>query len=376
MKKAISILLAVAMIISLAGCGGKNSKFLGTWKAESVEVDGTKYTVSELKAMGGDDLSEAKIVIKDGGKAYISDSGVGDVVSWEIIENGIRIGESDCTVSDNMICIEHGEGKVYFAKVSKDQTFGNEQTDQSDEEDETQESSVVIKNSPDKYTWYIKDYAGKNCASVGYTSLGGDRMDTYGDSLVKLIFVSSDGTYIDPESEEELKNYVVTGQNIAPNSEQKLIYEKDSKGVEYDSLVLSQSYEEIVLSVKKVNSIEKEKVSLTTINPSPDKYTRYISEYKGRNLASCGYTSIGGNLMDSYGEALIKLTIVSENGAFVDPNDEDALKGYIVTKQNIAPNTALKITFDKDDKGKEYDNLVETQSIEEIELTVKAVNKK
>ncbi len=30
---------------------------------------------------------------------------------------------------------------------------------------------VSIKTSPDKYTWYIKDYVGKNCATLGYTSM-------------------------------------------------------------------------------------------------------------------------------------------------------------------------------------------------------------
>ena len=40
--------------------------------------------------------------------------------------------------------------------------------------------SITIKNSPDKYTWYIKNYVGKNCASIGYTSMGGDRMQKNG----------------------------------------------------------------------------------------------------------------------------------------------------------------------------------------------------
>lgn len=34
------------------------------------------------------------------------------------------------------------------------------------------DESITIKNSPDKYTWYIKNYVGKNCASIGYTSMG------------------------------------------------------------------------------------------------------------------------------------------------------------------------------------------------------------
>lgn len=240
------------------------------------------------------------------------------------------------------------------------------------EEKENTHSPVTVKSSPDKYTWYIKDYVGKNCASLGYTSMGGDRMDKYGAAIVKLIFVTEDGSYVDYETADTLKGYVVTGQNISPNSEMKLTFEKDSEGEEYDNLVDSQSYEEIVLSVAKVGS--KNKMSLTEIKPSPDKYTWYIADYVGRNLASCGYTSMGGDRRVKYGEANLKLIIIPEDGSFIEPDDAEILKSYVVTSQNVAPNTELKLVFDKDSNGVEYSNLVDSQSIEEIELYVKKIN--
>lgn len=49
------------------------------------------------------------------------------------------------------------------------------------------DESITIKDSPDKYTWYIKNYVGKNCASIGYTSMGGDRMDHYGAGYIELV---------------------------------------------------------------------------------------------------------------------------------------------------------------------------------------------
>ena len=71
MKKAISLLLVIVMTtIALAGCGKKTDKFIGTWKVDSIEIDGAKFTVSELKAMGDDSMCAAQIVIKTGGKAY------------------------------------------------------------------------------------------------------------------------------------------------------------------------------------------------------------------------------------------------------------------------------------------------------------------
>ena len=127
------------------------------------------------------------------------------------------------------------------------------------------------------------------------------------------------------------------------------------------------------MSVKRVDTSDTADVQLTSINPSPDKYTWYIADYTGRNLATCGYTSMGGDRMAAYGAAFVKLVIVSEDGSFVDPEDEESLKGYVVTGQNVAPNSELKLVFDKNSDGVEYDNLVESQNIEGIELTVRPV---
>lgn len=386
MKKVISLLLAIMMIaVVLAGCDGKTDKLVGTWKTASVELDGTKYTISELEAMGDDSMSEAQIVIKEGGKAYVADGNDGDIVDWVKTETGVKIGEQECTIVDGMICLEYGEGKVYFKKVSDSQTIGAVQdSDSAQENQDTQtestigdfdqtDSSVTIKNSPDKYTWYIKNYVGKNCASFGYTSMGGDRMDHYGAGYIELVLITPDGTYIDIETDDDLKQYVVTAQSYAPNTELKYVFDTDEDGNEYDNLIQSQSIEEIVLCVKKVGSSEETSLGLTEITPSPDKYTWYIRDYTGRNLASCGYLSMGGNRMDHYGAGYIKFVIVPEDGSFIDPEDTELLKNYVITGQSVLPNTELKYVFDTDSEGNEYDNLVQSQNIEEIELMVKLV---
>lgn len=233
--------------------------------------------------------------------------------------------------------------------------------------------AVIINTSPDKYTWYIKNYVGKNCASLGYVSMGGDRLDHYGAGLIELVFVSADGTYIDVESEDVLKEYTVISQSLAPNTELKFVFQKDSEGNEYDNLIATQNYQEIVLNVKKVGT-DQVPVDLTVINPSPDKYTWYVSDYVGRNLMNCGYISMGGDLMDRYGAAVVKFVIVAEDGSYVDTSDENSLRSYVVTDQNIVPNSEIKLVFDKDSNGVEYDNLVESQNIEEIELYVKRLD--
>ena len=268
-------------------------------------------------------------------------------------------------------CSKEGKNKDSPLSRTEETLVGTEPTN---EEKVEENNLIAIKPSPDKYTWYIKNYVGKNCASIGYTSLGGDRLDEYGKGLISLVFVSADGSYVDFSSNKTLREWVVTGQSLEPNTELKLTFDKDSNGEEYSNLIERQSYEEIVLSVKKVGDNKAETPKLTKINESPDKYTHYISDYVGRNLANCGYVSLGGDYLAEYGKTTIRLVIVTDDGSYVDFGEEETLKQYVVKGQSIAPNTELKLVFDKDSNGNEYDNLVESQNIDEIELYVKKLN--
>lgn len=390
MKRILVAILALTLIFSLAGCSGKN-ELVGTWEVESVFIGESSFTVEELESMGDDSVSDLKIILKDGGKAYVLENGEGDLLDWEETEGTMKIGYLEFKLENGKLCMGEDDLKILFAKVSDSQTIDGsgentkpEKTDKDEENDKQDSSSikdegpkpdtsVTINPSPDKYTWYIKSYVGKNCAAVGYTSLGGDRLDKYGAGYLQLVFVTADGSYVDIESEEELKQYAITGQSLPPNTEIKYTFLKDSNGEEYSNLVDSQSFDEIVLSVCKVGETSKESPVLTQINASPDKYTQYVADYTGRNLASCGYTSLGGDLMDDYGAAYVELVIMSEDGSFIDPEDRESLKNYVVVSQSIAPNTEFSLTFLKDGEGKEYDNLVDYQDIEEIELSVRII---
>jgi len=245
--------------------------------------------------------------------------------------------------------------------------------DSTENNENFQTESIEIKTSPDKYTWYVKNYVGKNLASVGYTSMGGDRMDTYGNGYIQLVLLTTTGEYVDIENEEELKNWRVINQSLSPNTEIKYTYELDSEGEEYDSLIAHQNIEEIVLAIVPVDT-KAAVPALTAINPSPDRYTAYIDDYIGRTLSQCGYISMAGKLMDQYGNAYVHLAVYSNDGSFIDVNDENTLKNYVVTSQSISPNTEFKMTYCLDSDGNEYDSLVDTQNIEEIELYVSQVN--
>ncbi|MGN1170007.1 MAG: hypothetical protein ACI4RB_07785, partial [Acutalibacteraceae bacterium] len=69
-----------------------------------------------------------------------------------------------------------------LAACGRNQT--GETADSQPEDNTVSETTIAIKASPDKYTWYIKNYVGKNCASIGYTAMDGKRRDEYGKGKV------------------------------------------------------------------------------------------------------------------------------------------------------------------------------------------------
>ena len=251
-------------------------------------------------------------------------------------------------------------------------------------EDENQVETGTLfendgKNAPvvqDKYTWLIKNYVGKNLASIGYTSLGGDRMEEYGNGHLKIILVTDDGSFLDPYDEDELKMYTVTDQNIAPDTVLKYVFDVDSDGNESEYSIASQNYDQIELCVKNTNGIIAETpVVAEMIQPNPsDKHKAFIRNYVGKNLSAIGYTSLGGDRMDEYGSARIKFVLIADDGSYIDPEDEDMLQKYVVSGQNIAPNTEMLIEYRIDDDGVESDYSISSQTIEEIELNVTKID--
>ena len=147
----------------------------------------------------------------------------------------------------------------------------------------TKHEEVTIKTSPDKYTWYVKDYVGKNLASFGYTSLGGDRMDHYGEGYIELALINQSGKYIDIENEDELKKYYVAAQNLEPNTEIKYTFQKDEEGNDENGLISSQTVEEILLYVKEVGNTDDTEITLTPIQTAPDSYTYYIRDCREKS---------------------------------------------------------------------------------------------
>lgn len=254
--------------------------------------------------------------------------------------------------------------------ATQDQQTAVEQKVNAAQQEASAQESEPLKQSPDKYTWYIKDYRGTNAAAAGYTAVNELRYDRYGSGILRLVYVSADGAYIDPADEETLKQYVVYNQNLKPNTEIKFEFSKKDDGTEYDNLVNVRSEEEIVLAVKKVGASDATAPCMTEIEPSPDKYTRTLRDYVGRNLAECGYKNMAGTLADQYGCGYIALNVVADDGSSIDLSSKESLSQYLVVGQSIQPNTTITMEFSKKDDGSEYENLVNNQSLKSIDLKV------
>ena len=266
MKKMLAMMLAVIMILSFSACGGKNNNFEGTWKVESVEYEGSKFSINELKKSTNEDLSglyedlkDFYLILKDDGEAYLYVDGSGDSGDWLKSDNNdsIIIGTQKCEIVDKMICLDFDDNKVYLKKSSNSQKIPDEDSEDvsSDLSNENKNDIIEIKQSPDKYTWYIKNYVGKNCASFGHT--WGSRYDKYGEAEVNFVFVTEDGSFVDPWDDDSLKQYVVTVQSVKPNTELKLVFETNEDGTEGDT-VASQNIEEIELYVKRISEEKQE----------------------------------------------------------------------------------------------------------------------
>lgn len=133
MKKPVAILLAVAVLLALAGCG-KESALTGTWKIDHVEADGATFTLSELEAMGEDELSRSVIVLKGGGKAYVSEGGDGLVTDWSRSDGGIILNGKALTLTDGLLRLELRRNRVLvFKRVSDSQEIMREEPTMSDE---------------------------------------------------------------------------------------------------------------------------------------------------------------------------------------------------------------------------------------------------
>lgn len=133
MKRVFTLLFTVLIVLGLAACGNTEStlttidtttssqiaeitSFPGTWEAVNIEIDGSMFTVDEIKAVNNS-FTGLTLVLKDGGKAYAN----GSLFDWEQTDNGLIIGNLSCYFKDNYICVPDENFVVYLEKTSDSQ---------------------------------------------------------------------------------------------------------------------------------------------------------------------------------------------------------------------------------------------------------------
>ena len=265
----------------------------------------------------------------------------------------LSLGSAALAEEHDLDAMTTDELKAYIQELESENAALKEQLGDGAETEVSDGDGSVV-------TDYIKNYTGLNLASVGYTSMGGDRRDYYGSyETMLLVLTPLDGSFLDPEEEELLQAYTVVGQDIAPGTPVEFTYNSEEE-------LENQSYVEIVLFLEKNGEPSGNAVpELASVSPSTDKTIKYVKDYTGRNLAAVGYTAMNGNRYDRYDSyyELLKISVVDESGAYIDTEDKESLKNYIVVGQNLEPNTEVQFSFD--DEG----NVV-GQTVDMIQLTV------
>lgn len=121
MKKVIPILSALMVLLALTACAGKATKptYVGTWELDHVVIGGVAFTHSEMEAMGQD--VQASLVLKDGGKAFVTLGSDQGILDWSETENGVQIDDETFTMEDGFLRNGDDNTLLYYKKVSESQ---------------------------------------------------------------------------------------------------------------------------------------------------------------------------------------------------------------------------------------------------------------
>lgn len=142
---------------------------------------------------------------------------------------------------------------------------------------------TAISPTLDRHQYHIRDYIGRNAAAFGENDGSGNRRDTYGAGEIRIVFSSEDGSYVDTGDTNVLRQFIVVNQDIEANTELILEYETDSRGKEYDNLIRSQNFEEINLTLRKIDEaiiVNMPTLELPESSNDANDYKELTIEYK------------------------------------------------------------------------------------------------
>ncbi|MCL2815731.1 MAG: hypothetical protein FWD23_14130 [Oscillospiraceae bacterium] len=120
MKKAISALMAVILVLSiLAGCSGE-TKLTGKYICIDVTGGEDEMSWQDVKEMMGDEWSDPYIEFSDGGKLVMDWFGVSSDGTFKVDGKSVEItidGDTQKgTIDNNKITISDGDTKMVFEK--------------------------------------------------------------------------------------------------------------------------------------------------------------------------------------------------------------------------------------------------------------------
>lgn len=231
--------------------------------------------------------------------------------------------------------------------------------------------SAENKNNTGVYSYDIRNYVGKNAMDVGKQD-GNYFVDEYGSAKLKIVFKTVDGTYLDTKNLGQMNQYTIVAQSIKADEKLNVFNQKNAEGNSYKNLIDYQSYEEIVLVVANGKGEFTEK--LTAPKPIPDRYTYYIKDYVGRNALSIGEIT-NNTRVDKYGNSDLIIVFINPDGTSADISDENQLKDYVVTSQDIPVNSKQKIEYETNSNGVEYRSLIKNKTYKKIDLTIEKIEK-
>jgi len=216
MKKIMTLILAVMLLLALTGCG-ENAKdipatetietiepaeqeYCGTWNIDHIVIDGTEYQQSELETMD-DYRGRTVLVIKDGGNAYVAEGGVdGVIVEWSETDVGINLDGNDMIFANGLLRLKIYDDEVWYFKrisdsqlIEKSEDTGTQETETEDlkntEQTETETTFLIDAEPVDG-----KIYVAGNFEYVQYTD-GSIELKKYTGSETSVDINSEIGGY-------------------------------------------------------------------------------------------------------------------------------------------------------------------------------------
>ena len=135
--------------------------YYGTWDIAAINVEGSTFTIDEVKAMGDDSFDGVRIVIKKGGKACFIDPQENMLIDWECTgEKIVFNGERDGEIIDDQLHFFAPDGELIFDKTSSEQIIAKRETEEETTAKSTESAGLrpEFKEAMDSYETFYDKY--------------------------------------------------------------------------------------------------------------------------------------------------------------------------------------------------------------------------